>query len=256
MKNLKELIRYATKAPSGHNSQPWKFKIDETSIEIHPDFDFALPIVDPTHRELYVGLGCATENLCQAASSFGYSTNLEIQKSPKGIYFINITLKESSIDSDKSVLQTIEKRQSNKAIYNGWIVSENLLDQLKSISQEENINAHYFIKGSNHFSIIKNYIKKGNTVQMNDDGFKNELLSWMRFNKSHVKNTNNGLTYKVMGSPSTPKFMGRAIVKSFLTPEKQNKSDVKKIDSSSHFVILTTKTDSHEEWVKLGMYLE
>lgn len=32
-----ELVRYATLAANGHNTQPWKFKIIDETIEIHPD---------------------------------------------------------------------------------------------------------------------------------------------------------------------------------------------------------------------------
>ncbi len=36
------MIEQATKAPSGHNTQPWLFKTRAQSIEIHPDFDKSL----------------------------------------------------------------------------------------------------------------------------------------------------------------------------------------------------------------------
>ena len=154
------------------------------------------------------------------------------------------------------MLRLIEKRQTNRGIYDGKKIAENQINGLKEIAKEENVNVHFCENGSDHFTIIKQYIKRGNTIQMNNEKFKDELLSWIRFNKGHVNDTNNGLTYKVMGSPPTPKFMGRAIVKSFLTPEKQNKSDVKKIDSASHFMLLTTKNDSKTEWIHLGRYMQ
>lgn len=33
-----KIIKYAVKAPSGHNTQPWKFRIENNSILILPDF--------------------------------------------------------------------------------------------------------------------------------------------------------------------------------------------------------------------------
>ena len=33
---MRELVRYATLAANGHNTQPWKFAIKEDAIEIHP----------------------------------------------------------------------------------------------------------------------------------------------------------------------------------------------------------------------------
>ncbi|MDR2125987.1 MAG: hypothetical protein LBP63_04070, partial [Prevotellaceae bacterium] len=57
------MVSYAVKAPSGHNTQPWKFNIFDYSIEIVPDLTKALPAVDGNHRELFISLGCALENL-------------------------------------------------------------------------------------------------------------------------------------------------------------------------------------------------
>ena len=42
---MQELVRYATLAANGHNTQPWKFAIREGVIEIHPDTSRQLPAV-------------------------------------------------------------------------------------------------------------------------------------------------------------------------------------------------------------------
>lgn len=61
-----ELVWYATLAANGHNTQPWKFAVQENQIEIHPDYSRRLPVVDPGDRELWISLGCALENLRSA----------------------------------------------------------------------------------------------------------------------------------------------------------------------------------------------
>ena len=91
---------------------------------------------------------------------------------------------------------------------------------------------------------------------MADIAFKNELLSWMRFNKKQVEATHNGLSYLVFGNPPLPRILARPIVSLFLKPNAQNKSDRKKIDSSSHFVVCTTQQDTIEEWINLGRTLQ
>ena len=50
------MIEQATKAPSGHNTQPWLFRICEDSIEIHPDNRKTLYVVDRNRREMFVSL--------------------------------------------------------------------------------------------------------------------------------------------------------------------------------------------------------
>ena len=72
------LVSKATKAPSGHNTQPWRFRQNGSAVEIHPDFDRRLPVVDPDDRELFVSLGCATENLCLAAQTKGYKSAVSV----------------------------------------------------------------------------------------------------------------------------------------------------------------------------------
>ena len=54
MQQLPEFVRCATMAPSGHNTQPWKFSITGDCIRIFPDFTRALSVVDPDNRELYI----------------------------------------------------------------------------------------------------------------------------------------------------------------------------------------------------------
>lgn len=70
------IASYASKAPSGHNTQPWKFHITDSTITVLPNLDVALPVVDRNNRELFISLGCAIENLCIAASYFGYTTHI------------------------------------------------------------------------------------------------------------------------------------------------------------------------------------
>jgi len=49
---MRDLVRYATLAASGHNAQPWRFAITVDCIAIHPDYSRCLPVVDPHDREL------------------------------------------------------------------------------------------------------------------------------------------------------------------------------------------------------------
>ena len=68
---LKFLLRYAILAPSGHNSQPWKFKIDENKLQVWADLEQSRKEIDPENRELYISVGCAITNLEVAAKNFG-----------------------------------------------------------------------------------------------------------------------------------------------------------------------------------------
>ncbi|MDB5395523.1 MAG: hypothetical protein JWM91_3029 [Rhodospirillales bacterium] len=68
---MRDLIRYATLAPSGHNTQLWQFEASPDRIAILPDFSRRTPVVDPDDHHLFVGLGAAAENLSVAATARG-----------------------------------------------------------------------------------------------------------------------------------------------------------------------------------------
>ena len=70
----KLLISFAILAPSGHNSQPWQFQVSNNEIIITPDYTKRLDVVDGNDRELFISLGCATENLMTAARHYGYDS--------------------------------------------------------------------------------------------------------------------------------------------------------------------------------------
>lgn len=247
-----QIASYASKAPSGHNTQPWKFHITDSTITVLPNLDVALPVVDRNNRELFISLGCAVENLCIAASYFGYTTHI-IECSIEAII---LELTKNALTIEDSLFHQIEKRQTNRNIYNGNKISDGILQQLQSIPKENGIQFYFTEINTPFANTITQYIMKGNEIQMADIAFKNELLSWMRFNKKQVEATHNGLSYLFFGNPPLPRILARPIVSLFLKPNAQNKSDRKKIDSSSHFVVCATQRDTIEEWINLGRTLQ
>ena len=65
-------LRYATLAPSSHNSQPWRFMVDGDTISLLADRTRSLPVVDPYDRELLISCGAALLNLRAALAHFGH----------------------------------------------------------------------------------------------------------------------------------------------------------------------------------------
>ena len=249
------MIRAAIQAPSGHNAQPWKFHVDSSSIEIVPDFSKSLPVVDENHREMYISLGCAVENLCLAAKEKGYQPSPTIQQKDDTTFSILVELTEKQVEPDP-LFQAIETRQTNRDEYNSRMIDPDTISMIREAGEREDTRFYMYPRGSNMYQTLSEYIYRGNAIQMQDKAFKKELLSWIRFNKKQIKETRDGLTHEVMGTPATPGFLGKMIVGMFLKPDKQNKTDRKKLESSSHLVLFTTKNNTPREWINLGRTLE
>lgn len=246
------LVSKAVKAPSGHNTQPWRFRQKESTVEIHPDFNRRLPVVDPHDRELFVSLGCAAENLCLAAQTKGYKSAVSV--GDKGV--ITVSLAEEAGVKPSPLFNQIDVRQTNRSVYNGEEIALDVLKKLQSIRSEKGISVHYYARQTKQFNDIEQYVLQGNTRQMQNEAFKAELKSWMRFNKKHQDQTLDGLSYAVFGAPNVPRWMAEPIMSMAINAKTQNKADREKIDSASHLVLFTTRENSRREWVSLGRTLQ
>lgn len=247
-----QMVSYAVKAPSGHNVQPWLFELQDDKIIILPNFAKTLPAVDSDNRELFISLGCATENLCLAASALQYSTTVDVDSTGS----ISVHLQKSNDITPDSLFKQIEKRQTNRSVYNGKRIPDDTLSKIVQQAQTSENSIYAWANNTTEFNQLTDFVLQGNRWQMNDKAFKEELLSWIRFNKKHSETTSDGLSYAVMGAPNLPKSITKTIVQFALNPKSQNKTDLKKIDSSSHLLLLTSRENNIASWIATGRALQ
>lgn len=67
----------ATYAPSVHNTQPWRFRLTGSSLEIHADWGRQLRVIDPRGRQLLIGCGCAIFNARVSLAAAGYAAAVD-----------------------------------------------------------------------------------------------------------------------------------------------------------------------------------
>ncbi len=75
------LIATAARAPSVHNTQPWRFRVTQTAIELYCDPRRRLQ-ADPMGREMLVSCGAALFGLRLAVRSLGYQPVVELLPEP------------------------------------------------------------------------------------------------------------------------------------------------------------------------------
>lgn len=247
----KLLISFAILAPSGHNSQPWQFQVSDNEIIIAPDYSKRLDVVDGNDRELFISLGCATENLMTAARHYGYDSKYDFRDGK-----IVVTFSKQNICNSDTLFDAIPKRHTHRGNFSGAKIPDNILQNISARILQDNASVKIYNSESREGDIIKQKIAEGNEIQMSNTAFKRELVSWMRFNKKHVNETNNGLCYNVLGFPATPKPIGKRLVGMFLNPKAQNKTDNAVNASASHFCVFCVKDDNAKNWVDLGVFLE
>lgn len=255
MQQIKEIIRYATLAPSGHNTQPWKFSIDGSSIKIFPDLTRQLPVVDPDHRELYISLGCALENLVIAARYAGYDSEVEYFPASEPEECLLVNLKRFKAAENNILFQAIPERHTNRREYNGQQIPTEDLKKLESVLKKEGITSLVLTESKTIEQIIE-LVREGNNIQMNNDAYMDELVSWIRFSDAEAEKHLDGLALRAMGRSPAPGWLGRMFMNLFASAKSQSKTDEKNIRSSSALMLFVSENNEKKSWVDVGRCFE
>ncbi|MBC8073978.1 MAG: Tat pathway signal protein, partial [Deltaproteobacteria bacterium] len=199
----RELVRYATLAANSHNTQPWRFQILDRSVMVLPDTGRRLPAVDPDDHHLFASLGCAVENMVEAAPSLGLRAVPTYDVRAQGI---RVDL-EPAPHATTDLFNAVIHRQSTRTVYDGRPVPPAHLTLLQAAGTAPTVRMLLFTERKEREQILS-YLIAGNDAQMKDMAFVKELKSWIRFSYEDALSTRDGLFAKSSGSPVLPSFVG------------------------------------------------
>ena len=254
--DTKTPIHYATLAPSGHNTQPWKFSINKNTIRLFPDFTRSLPVVDPDNLALFISLGCALENLVIAARQEGLRCRVDYFSEDETEECIRITLQKEDISKEQDLFDAFPERHSNRSLYDERNIAKPDMDQLLLDGESTSVEVMALDAGEQDVEPIISLVKEACEIQFKDRRFVNELTSWIRFSKKEVRRRKDGLTAKVMGFPYIPGRLGRIILKTFARPKPEADKTERQIRSSSHLLMFVCKKNDKKHWVDTGRVFE
>lgn len=246
-----DLVRYATLAPSSHNSQCWKFRLGGESISILPDPSRRCPAVDPDDHHLYVSLGCAAENLVQAAQAKGFRAEVGFDAQADAV-----RMRLAKASPVRSLLfEAIPRRQSTRAEYDGKAVPIEHLKMLGRAGQGNGVEV-LLITAREHLEQILEYVTRGNAAQMGDAAFLEELKAWIRFSESEALATRDGLFAAASGNPAVPRWLGTRLMPLFFTAANENDRYAKHLHSSAGIAVFVSAVNDKAHWVEVGRCYE
>jgi hypothetical protein len=249
----RELVRYATLAASSHNTQCWKFAmLEEQVISILPDWKRRCPAVDPDDHHLFVSLGCAAENLIQAAQAFGKHGVVHFDSAVDDR--VKIILEPSKAVSSE-LFEAIPQRQCSRVEYDGRKLSNADLASLELAGRGQGVRV-LLITAKEQIENILQYVVQGNTVQMNDRAFVEEIKSWIRFSYEEVVSKRDGLFAGSSGNPVVPRWLGMRLLNLFFTAKSENDKYAKHIRSSAGIAVFVSESNDKEHWVETGRCYE
>lgn len=242
---LLEAVRYATLAANSHNTQPWKFRFEPSVIVVAPDFSRRCPAVDPDDHHLFASLGGAAENLVLAAAAMGFASRVAVAEDG-----VRVTL-SSARTQPSALFDAIPHRQCTRAAYDGKTVSNDALLQLEQAGTTSDV-AVTMITDRAKIATVTDYVVEGNTAQMRDKAFMDELQAWMRFNGPAAVATMDGLYAPASGNPALPPWIARRLLPFVFTKRGENDKYRAHIASSAGVAVFTAAANDKAHWVEAG----
>lgn len=76
------LVELACRAPSVHNSQPWRWTYSAHGLDLYTDRSRLLGVIDPTERQMVMSCGAALDHLHKAAAALRWTTDIDLLPTP------------------------------------------------------------------------------------------------------------------------------------------------------------------------------
>jgi len=245
---LRELVRCATLAPSSHNTQCWRFRIADDAITIVPDLGRRCPVVDPDDHHLFVSLGCAAENVVQAARAYGLAPRVEVLTQPETC--VRIGLEPGRAEAGP-LFEAIELRQCSRSEYDGRPLPPDELALLGSAAARPGVQAVLLTSQEAKDRVLE-FVVRGNTAQLCDAAFVRELKSWIRFSDAEAIARGDGLSGRSSGNPSAPRWLGSLMFGLLFTADKENVKISRQVRSGAGIAIFVSESDAAANWIEVG----
>jgi len=213
------LVRAAILAASPHNTQPWLFKVTDSSIELYIDTRRNVGALDPYLREEHIGMGCALENLLLAAAANGYQANVTpfpaklgpIPAKPKPELLARVDLAAGQRERSE-LYDAIPRRHTNRGRY----IPEkplplDFVDTLREVAGDAaDVRIFLFTAEADRRKLVEI------TAAANDEIYADPDVDrgsgpWMRTHWSDVQKSRDGLTIDAFGQPPIATAMAKTM---------------------------------------------
>jgi hypothetical protein len=251
---MKALLRYAVLAPSGPNTQPWKFSIGDNEVSLIADFSRSLPSVDPTDRTLFISHGCLLTNLLVAAEHFGFG--YDVKCLPDGFSGDRTAavqfFKEAASPRFPDLFHEITKRHTNRKSFEMRAIEDEKLQEMKDCINRDGFKLD-IITNNEGKTEMADLLARSHTIQLGNKAFRKELASWVRPNNSDAKD---GLPGYSFGYSDFESFFGSFVFGTFDMSSSRARIETSYMKASPAVAVLSTDREDKLTWIKTGILFE
>jgi nitroreductase len=131
----------AIRAPSIHNSQPWRWRIGARAVDLYADPTRRLPRTDPQGRDQVVSCGAALHHLLVALADHGQGARVHRLPDPaRPDHLATVTpAPEIDVDIDARLAAEIDRRTTDRRPFRSWPVPAEVTGQFAEIADRQGL---------------------------------------------------------------------------------------------------------------------
>ncbi|WP_217145806.1 nitroreductase family protein [Streptomyces sp. AC627_RSS907] len=252
---VESLLAAAVAAPSIHNTQPWRFRLDPGSqvLEVHSAPERTLPLTDPTHRAQYLSVGAAIFNLRPAAVHQGRRPEVRLLPDPyePGLLAtvrLSDPLGSDDQQPDPGLHEAIARRHTTWMPFTGRPVPEPIVAEMASAAHAAGARLHVpDIAGTRHLLHLtaraeaRNHAHPARTA---------ETRTWLT---APGADTPYGIPATALGPPDAARRMP---MRDFIGALPGPRLPALWFERHVQLALLWTPHDRREDWLRAGQALQ
>lgn len=252
---IRHAIVEALRAPSSHNSQPWRFRVRGVCVELMADRSRALPVVDPDQRELTVSCGAALFHLRLALRV--RSLDVGVEYLPRGaasdlVARLHVSPGRAPAPVELALHGAIFSRHTSRAPYLPRPVPDEVVERLR---REVEAEGAWFVPLASESQRIRlaALVMEADHLQWSNPAFRKELAGWMRPNDHPARD---GIFGYAMGEDNVESHLAVMATRLLDRGSSQAVRDRDLVEASPLLAVIGTREDLPRDWVRAGEALD
>lgn len=176
---LRKAVALATRAPSVHNTQPWRWTVESRSVHLFADWTRHVPATDPDGRDLMISCGAALHHLRVALAAFGWTGVVHRLPNPADPTHLAMveTRPHEPTEDDIWLARTIQRRRTDRRRFASWPVPPGHLESLTAAAGQQGALAVAVTDPAARFQLA-GAIAQAAVVQENNPDYRIEMMIW------------------------------------------------------------------------------
>jgi nitroreductase len=249
---LRECLEAAVAAPSIHNTQPWRFRLDHGGVDVLADRDRRLSVVDPRGRELLISVGAAVLNLRVAILARGRQALSRIFPSPGEpdlVARVSVGPATHVSETARSLARAIPRRRTNRRPFADVPVPESALAELVAAARAEGVS--FAVADAAGRDALLGLVRTADQRWLARPEYWAELAEWT------MATMGSGRTDGVPPESYGPWSAAEAVpLRDFGLLQPVRRRRVSRFEKSPMLAVLSVADDSPPSWVRAGQAME